>query len=126
MDSRKQLFSQQIRRLIHDKGWTQSELSRRAELPRDSISVYIRGKSLPTPQSLQKLASALGVTREELMPSNIGTENHREMSTLEIKGLPNSPGMAHLRIDKIVPLPTALKVAGLLSDDISTDFKLIG
>ena len=57
----KQEFGKRLYKLMLERGWHQSELARQSGLPRDSISVYVRGKSLPTPTSLQALARAFGV-----------------------------------------------------------------
>ncbi len=43
-------------------GWNQSELARRAGLRPAAISTYCRGKDVPSPESMTKLARVLGWT----------------------------------------------------------------
>lgn len=99
------------------KGWTQSELARKAELPRDSISVYIRGKSLPTPISAGKLAKALGVKPEEILPNHIESAIDEDSPAFELKQSPNTPGTAWLRVNRLVTMAVGLKIAELLAND---------
>lgn len=73
----KQEFAKRLYRLMLKRGWNQSELARRADLPRDSVSTYIRAKVMPTPQSAQRLARALGITPEELMPNHVESTTTR-------------------------------------------------
>lgn len=119
----KQQFGKRLYRLMLGKGWTQSELSRQADLPRDSISVYIRGKSLPTPQSAQKLANALGVKIEELLPNQIESAIDEDNPAFELRQSPNTPGVVWLRVNRLVSVPTGLKIAELLSNDNAVDRK---
>ena len=79
----KQEFGRRIYSLMLKKGMRQSDLARAADLPRDSISVYIRGRSLPTPLSLQKLAGALGVKAEDLLPNHVETAIDADAPELE-------------------------------------------
>ena len=113
----KQQFGQRVYRLMRSKGWSQSELARRADLPRDSISVYVRGRSLPTPTSLSSLARALEVEPEELLPNHVESAIDNDSPALELKVSPNAPNVAWLRINRLVTLPTALKVIEMLESD---------
>ena len=56
----KEQFGRVLYRKMLEKGWNQSELARAADIPRDSVSKYIRGITVPSQQSLQALAVALG------------------------------------------------------------------
>lgn len=58
-----------IYRRMLDKGMTQSDLARRTGIGRDSISTYVNGRSLPTPQNLALLAQALGCETADLRPT---------------------------------------------------------
>lgn len=114
----KQQFAQRLHRLRLAKGWNQSDLARAADLPRDSISVYLRAKSLPTALSLQKLSQALGVPPEELLP------NHAEQAiaeddtpSFELRVSTGAPSRAWIRVNRLVSLTTAVKIADLLEHD---------
>lgn len=62
-------FGERLFNLMVNKGWSQAELARQADLQRDAISKYIRGVSLPEPHNLKKLADALDVKVEDLQPN---------------------------------------------------------
>ena len=113
----KQEFAQRLHRLMMQKGWRQSDLARRADLPRDSISVYIRGKSVPTPQSIDKLALALGVTPEELFPNYVESAIDNDVPEMEMKVSPNAPHIAWLRVNRYVTVEVANEIMGLLIND---------
>lgn len=115
----KQEFGRRLYKLMVAKGWRQSELARQADLPRDSISVYIRGKSLPTPQSLQALANALGVSSDDLLPNHVENAIDEDYPALDIRVSPGSPDKAWLRVNRLVTLRTALEVAKLLEADLA-------
>lgn len=75
-DAVKMEFARRLQRAMVEKGWTQSELSRRAakfapeeRFIRDNVSEYIRGKVLPGPVHLNALCKALGKKPEDLVPS---------------------------------------------------------
>jgi transcriptional regulator with XRE-family HTH domain len=110
----KQEFGQRLHRLLLEKGWTQSELARRAGLPRDSISVYMNARSLPTPLSLQKLSDALNVPADDLLPNYAINAIQKDFPELEIRVSANDRGKAYLQINRWVPTSIALQIAGLL------------
>lgn len=107
-------FGQRLYKLMMAEGWNQSDLARQAELPRDSISVYIRGKSLPTSKSLKKLSDAFGIEPEELLPNSIrvGPSDIGEVTEMRLCDTP--PGTAHLRINRTVPIAMALRIVSIL------------
>lgn len=117
----KQQFGKRLYRLMLAKGWHQSELARQADMPRDSVSVYIRGKSLPTPQSLKRLADALGVKEEELLPNHVESAIDEDNPSFEMKVSPNAPNLAWIRVNRLVTLPTAVKIAEILQADNAVD-----
>ena len=59
-------FGKRLGNLIRKKGWSQSELARRAKIGRDSISQYVRGRSVPSPIFLEKICKALNTKPDEL------------------------------------------------------------
>jgi transcriptional regulator with XRE-family HTH domain len=67
-DAMKAAFAQRLLSVMRERGWTQSELARRARIGRDNVSGYIRGKNLPGPAILNRLAAALAVGPEQLIP----------------------------------------------------------
>jgi transcriptional regulator with XRE-family HTH domain len=122
----KQQFGKRLYNLMLGKGWTQSELARQSGLPRDSISVYVRGRSLPTPASLSALAAALGVTSDELLPNHIEGAIDEDMPAMELKVSPNAPNVAWLRVNRLVSTKTALTIMEMLETDNAVDGKRSG
>lgn len=114
-------FGRRLYKLMVAKGWHQSELARRADLPRDSVSVYVRGKSLPTQQSLAALAKALGVDPLELLPNHVESAIDHAMPSIEFKVSPNTPEVAWLRVNRLVSTAVALKIMELLNNDDAVD-----
>jgi transcriptional regulator with XRE-family HTH domain len=92
-------------------------LARQSGLPRDSISVYVRGKSLPTPASLQALSRALNVPAEELLPNHIEGAIDEDAPLLEMKVSPNAPNVAWLRLNRLVSTKTAMHIMEMLETD---------
>lgn len=129
-------FGQWLRRAILIRGMTQSEFARAVNLPRDSISTYILGKTLPSAPSAKRIADFLGVDVEDLLftPKNANQEPERPdddgpttptsggvAAKLDIQSLPNMAGKARIRLDQIVRVSTALKIAQAVEEDASTD-----
>lgn len=120
-DAVRQGFARRLQRTMISKGWTQSELARRAaqhtpdkRMIRDNISKYIRGKVLPGPIHLAALCKALGVDPDTLLPARASSAG-QEHPAMSIQNLQN--GNAWLRVNQAVPMPVALKVATLLTED---------
>jgi transcriptional regulator with XRE-family HTH domain len=113
----KQEFGRRLYSMLLAKGWNQSEMARRSGLPRDSISVYVRGKSLPTPASLKALSEALDVPPEELLPNHIESAIDEDNPSLEIKTSVGAPNLAWVRMNRAVSLKTALRIAEMLEAD---------
>jgi len=63
-----QEFAARLNAARETKGWSQSELSRRAGVKRDSISQYCLGHQRPNDGNLAKLANALGCEPADLSP----------------------------------------------------------
>lgn len=117
----KQEFGKRLYNLMLRKGWHQSELARRANLPRDSISVYVRGRSLPTPTNLAILADTLGVRPEELLPNHVESAIDADNPAIEFRVSPNAPSVAWLRINRLVSVRTALQIMELVENDDAVD-----
>lgn len=117
----KQEFGRRLYKLMLAKGWHQSELARQADLPRDSVSVYVRGKSLPTPLSLKKLAEALDVDPLELLPNHVEGAIDEGQPAIEFRISPNAPDVAWLRVNRLVSTTVALKIMEMLNADDAVD-----
>ena len=113
----KQEFGRRVQQRMYAKGWNQSELARRAGLNRDAVSTYIRGSAYPSPVNLHKLAAALGVSAEALLPNYVERAIADAHPSIDLRVSSQRPGEAWLKIDRRVSLKTALAVTQLLNDD---------
>lgn len=118
----RQEFGRRLYSLMLGKGWHQSELARQSGLPRDSISTYVRGRSMPTPQNLEALAKAFGLTAEELLPNyNEAAVMDEENPSFEMKASTAAPGTVWLRVNRSVSMTAAIKIASILENDHVSD-----
>lgn len=107
-------FGKRLYSLMIRNGWNQSELARKCDLGRDSISQYVRGRSVPTPGNLNKLANILGVEPEALFPNYDAQTNAIEAATVEIKSIDSDAENMWLRVNMKVPAEKALEVLKIL------------
>lgn len=114
---KKQSFGRRLYQLMLERGWHQSELARRADIPRDAVSIYVRGKSFPTPKNLAALASAFGISETELLPNHVESAIDEDNPSFEMKVSPGAPSVAWVRVNRLVSLATAVKIAELLETD---------
>ena len=64
------MIGSNIRRLRIEKGMTQKELGERCGMFDSAIRRYENGRSVPTLKTIDKIADALDITREELLKMN--------------------------------------------------------
>jgi len=102
---------------------SQTELAKAAarhtpdkQFGRDLISSYINGRYVPNPINLEALARALDVRAEELLPQANSLPRRGEATPpFDIRVLGDN--RASLRVNQVVSLSVALKVAQLINDD---------
>lgn len=111
----KEEFGRRLETLMREKGWRQAELARRSGLMRNAISVYLRGDSLPNPESLDKLAHALGVEPDKLLPNYLENTIDRNHPELEFRVSPADPKTAWIRINRALPTALAIKIMDLIA-----------
>lgn len=107
-------FARRLHTLMRDKGWRQADFARSSGLTRNSISVYLRGDSLPNKDSLKALAKALEVDPDYLLPNYKESAIDRDNPALEFRVSPSDPKMAWLRINRLVSTSLAIKIMSLL------------
>lgn len=113
----KQEFGRRVYTLMANKGWNQSELARAAKIARDDVSRYVRGVSLPTDEKLKALTRALGVEVENLLPNYVAHAIEDDHPPFMMKTSNANPNVVWLQVNRMVMLPTALKIAELLNND---------
>lgn len=112
-------FATKLENLRADRGWTQTELARRAsvftekEITRDRISEYAGGKSLPSRPHLVAIAKALNLAPEELLPTRAARVS---MANSPLQATLRSDGMAQLNINMAVPWDTAVEILKMIRE----------
>ena len=61
------LFPENLKKAIKAKGYTQTKLAKEANLPLETISKWVRGKSFPRLDSLVLIANVLEISIDELL-----------------------------------------------------------
>ncbi len=122
-DAVKVEFARRLQAAMVAKGWLQSELARNAEMHmpnkkrfgRDSISLYIRGRSLPGPLQLKALCAALDAKPEDLLPTRGVSIAGEAIPALDVRDL--SDGNVWLRVNQAVPWSAAIKIMQLVKGE---------
>lgn len=119
----KEEFARRLYRLMVERGWRQADLARKADLPRNAISVYLRGASLPSPENLNALAKALDTKPELLLPNYTESAIEKDNPEIDMRVSPGDPKSAWLRINRLVSTSLAIKILGLIEaeDGKATD-----
>jgi transcriptional regulator with XRE-family HTH domain len=110
----RQEFGRRLYNFMMQKMYSQSDLARASGMGRDSISQYVRGRSVPSPKNLVKLADALDVEVDVLFPNYNAQSNAIEQPTLELKSIEADAEHFWLRINMKVPAEKALAVMQIL------------
>jgi transcriptional regulator with XRE-family HTH domain len=115
-DLAKQELARHLVAAMRERDWSQSDLARHADVPRELISTYVRGVSLPEPRTLRKLANALNTKPETLLPATQGMTAQDEIPAFAISEFAGHPGKVWLRINQMVPTSIALRIGALLQE----------
>jgi transcriptional regulator with XRE-family HTH domain len=122
----KQAMGRRIQKRLTELGMNQSDLARAASkhtprgkpVGRDSISGYIRGRSIPNAVNLHAIAAALKMAPEDILPEIIGPNSETDAEpAFSIQGIPDKPGRVWLRINQPVGVDAALEIMGLIKAD---------
>lgn len=68
----KEIFAQQLKSILEQKGWSQRSLAIRVGTTEATISRYVSGDRIPGIDSAVALAETLGVSLDKLVGVNIG------------------------------------------------------
>lgn len=113
----KQEFGRRLYALLMSRNMSQADLARLANMGRDSISTYINGKTFPTPRALKKLADALGVEPEELLPNGLMSAMEDEFPAVELRQAAGHADKAWLRVNRAMSFATAAKIIALIDEE---------
>ncbi|ESV53797.1 transcriptional regulator [Streptococcus agalactiae LMG 14747] len=64
----REIFSANLNRLMSEKGIRQIDLHNSLDIPKSTITGYVKGRSLPTSGNVQKIADFLNVKKSDLDP----------------------------------------------------------
>lgn len=111
----REAFAARIRGLATRKGWSQSELAKRAGLGRDVVNKYFNARALPTPASLGKMATALGLSPIDLLPG-IGAlpTTATDGPTVPVAMRSTRDGFVFLQVNMEVPFELAIEILSKL------------
>ncbi|WP_411508235.1 helix-turn-helix domain-containing protein [Brucella anthropi] len=119
-------FARNLFKAMTDRGMSQSDLARalwgetvtsegkNAARGRDRISVYLKGRTVPTPSTLKKIAEALGVPLEELAPDIVGAAVDRDNPEFSMSVVAGHPDKTFVRVSKLLPLKFAVEIAQVI------------
>lgn len=65
----KRKISENIKRLMKERGWTQLKTSEESKISKSTLSDYINCRTLINPGNVEKLSEAFGVAKSEIDPS---------------------------------------------------------
>jgi transcriptional regulator with XRE-family HTH domain len=112
---RKQEFGRRLYDQLLKQRLNQSDLARKSGLGRDSISQYVRGRSVPTPQNLEKMAEALGIEPDDLFPNYAAQAIAIEDPTFQLRAVDGDSSQMWLTINQRVSTATAMAVMAALN-----------
>lgn len=103
-------FAKRLYNKIAERGWTQSEFARNCDLARDAVSTYVRGRSIPSPQALEKMATVLNVRPEDLLPNYYEAAHSKQEPTFELRDVPNEEGYMWIKLNMRLPKKLAMEI----------------
>ncbi|BAR82250.1 helix-turn-helix transcriptional regulator [Bacillus thuringiensis] len=65
----KKEIAENIKHLMKQRGWTQLKLSKESGISKSTLSDYLNCKTLINPGNVEKIATALNVTKSKIDPS---------------------------------------------------------
>lgn len=110
-------FARRITEYLHAKGLNQSDLSRASGLTRNQISQYAQAKALPSEASLHKLARAMRMSADNLLPD-------RRAFSMEpsITVATSADGkLMRIAIDAWVPVALGAQIVSLVAPHVPSD-----
>lgn len=101
-----------IKDTLQQRDWNQSTLARQAGIPRDNVSRYSRGISMPSVEHAKKLAKVMNVDVNALL----GTAPEVEVSEVDVKMTPSGRYLLNVRkeldADRLAKVLAALEDSG--------------
>jgi transcriptional regulator with XRE-family HTH domain len=108
-DAQKRDFSDRLLRRLAEIGMNQSDLARKIGVTKDAVSTYARQRSLPAPDTLKKIAVAVGLKPDDLLPARYEHEEPLPI-TIELRG----DGKCRIICDIELPQQVGLEIISKL------------
>jgi len=108
---RRQEFVRRLEHLLMQKNWRQVDLARASGLGRDSISTYLKGKTVPSRLSLQKMAKVFQIEPELLYPNYASADaaTEEEMLELEVKSIAGRQSKMWVQLTQVLTTDQAMR-----------------
>lgn len=103
-------FASRLKAALSERGMSQSELARAADIGRDSVSTYCAGKTLPEPRNLKRIAHALNISPSELLPGGTSAAP----PSLLLRAVDENH--VYITINRQITLEQAAKIFEILND----------
>jgi transcriptional regulator with XRE-family HTH domain len=119
LEQKKRQFGATLQHHILDRGWRQADLARAAGIGPDNVSVYVRGKSMPGPTHLRKIADALRVHADDLLPGILDESDERtgRPSSILLREISGKPGRVWLHVERELDYDRALEILQMLRQE---------
>lgn len=72
------ILIENVKELLRERGWTQEKLGDEAGLRQEAISYLLRGKNIPTLETVDKLSAAFNVSTVELLTDGALSDRAKE------------------------------------------------
>ena len=113
-------FSERLKAILFEKGWSQSDLARRcwgktqggAARGRDNVSTWMNANSLPSFKNMKVLCRVLGVEPDDLIPGGLNAAQASTPAPLKLTS--TGDDMARAEINAEVPMDVALKLIEMI------------
>jgi transcriptional regulator with XRE-family HTH domain len=129
VESKNQTFAKRLYHALLERGMTQSDLARKIwnetrvdnrgydqTVGKDRVSSWIRGRSMPEPHNLIKIAKALNMSPEDLAPNLTASAIEQETPEIQITVIHNHPNKVLVKLNKILPFDVATKIMNLVNE----------
>ena len=111
---RKQEFANRIVSLMEKKMVRQSDVARATGVGRDSISNYVRGRTVPTPTALGKLSKYFNIPAEKLYPNYAQQAMQREQPAYDFKQVAGEPNVTWVQINMRLTSKKAAEIMAII------------
>jgi transcriptional regulator with XRE-family HTH domain len=111
----KEEFARRLHHAMMAKGINQAQLSRATGIGKEGVHYYCAGKNLPGPVNAKKLADALDVPVEKLIPGVLLNATDHQAPDIEMRKAAN--GKTWISVNQVVEFSTAAKIIELIEMD---------